>query len=139
MSVTIATAGYDGLQIYHSDLDSSPYTSLSFWINGGTGGGQQLQIYGLAHEGTTNNFGKLSVSLGTPQTNTWQLITIPLSSLGVANKTNFTGFVIQSRIGAVQPTFYLDDIQLTPFRRRWFTSASMPARRFAPPTRAGSV
>ncbi len=100
MSVTIATAGYDGLQIYHSDLDSSPYTSLSFWINGGTGGGQQLQIYGLAHEGTTNNFGKLSVSLGTLQTNTWQLITIPLSSLGVANQTNFTGFVIQSRVGA---------------------------------------
>ena len=112
VSVTIATVNYDGLQIYHPDFDSSPYTSLSFWINGGAGGGQQLQVYGLAHEGTTNNFGQLHVSLGTLQTNTWQQFTIPLSALGVANKASFTGFVIQSRIGAVQPTYYLDDIQL---------------------------
>ena len=112
VSVTITTVNYDGLQIYHPDFDSSPYASLSFWINGGASGGQQLQIYGLAHEGTTNNFGKLHLSLGALQANTWQLVTIPLSSLGVANMANFTGFVIQSRIGAVQPTFYVDDIQL---------------------------
>jgi hypothetical protein len=114
VSVTIATVNYDGLQICRAagtDLDSTPYNSLSFWINGGTNGGQQLQVYGLLHNGTTQNVWQASVALANLQTN-WQQITIPLSSLGVANQTNFTGFVIQSRIGAVQPTFYVDDIQL---------------------------
>ena len=113
VSVTIATTNYDGLQIYHPDMDSSPYPSLSFWINGGTNGGQKLQVYGLLHVGGTANAGQGSYySLGTLQTNTWQQFTVPLSAIGVSNKSNFTGFVIQSRIGAAQPTFYLDDIQL---------------------------
>ena len=111
-SVTIATANYDGLQIYHPDFDSSPYASLSFWINGGSSGGQQLHVYGLLHVGSTNNAGQTHVSLDPLPTNTWQQVTIPLSSLDVANRSNFTGFVIQSSIGATQSTFYLDDIQL---------------------------
>ena len=112
VSVTIATTNYDGLQIYHPDLDSTSYTSLSFWINGGASGGQQLQVYGLLHVGDTANVWQLSVSLGKLQTNVWQQFTILLSALGVANKTNFTGFVIQSSIGAIQPMFYVDDIQI---------------------------
>jgi hypothetical protein len=115
VSVTIATANYDGLQICRAagtDLDSTPYNSLTFWINGGASGGQQLQVYGLLHYGSTQNVSQASVALASLQTNVWQQIRIPLSSLGVASKTNFTGFVIQSRIGAVQPIFYVDDIQL---------------------------
>ena len=45
-------------------------------------------------------------------TNAWQQFVVPLSTLGVANRTNFTGFVIQDRIGTAQPTFYVDDVQL---------------------------
>ncbi|MEY2427497.1 MAG: hypothetical protein QOJ40_382 [Verrucomicrobiota bacterium] len=113
ISVTISSTSYEGLQIYHPDLDSSPYSSLSFWINGGPNGGQKLQVYGLLHQGTTNNAGQGQYfSLGTLPTNTWRQFVIPLSALGVANRPNFTGFVIQDRIGAVQPTFYVDDITL---------------------------
>jgi hypothetical protein len=113
VSVTISTVNYDGLQICRaSAVDSTPYASLTFWINGGTGGGQKLQVYGLVQLGSTNNVGQSYFSLDPLQTNVWQKFTIPLSALGVANKTNFTGFVIQSRIGAAQPTYYLDDIQL---------------------------
>ncbi len=113
VSVTIVTANYDGLQICRAtDLDSSPYASVSFWINGGATGGQQLNVYGLLHIGSTQNVGQLTTTLTSLPANTWQQVTIPLSSLGVASKSNFTGFVIQSRIGAVQPTYYLDDIQL---------------------------
>jgi len=111
VSVTI-TSPYQGLQIYHPDLDSAPYGSLSFWINGGASGGQRLQVYGLAQVGGTPNVAQGYFSLGTLQTNTWQQFTVPLSALGVANKINFTGFVFQDRIGAAQPTFYVDDIQL---------------------------
>ncbi len=113
VSVTISTVNYDGLQIYHSDMDSTPYTGITLWINGGTSGGQKLQVYGLLHVASTNNSGQnIYYSLGTLQTNVWQQFTVPLSAIGVANKSNFTGFVIQSSIGAVQPTYYVDDIQL---------------------------
>jgi hypothetical protein len=116
VSITIATANFDGLQICRAagtDLDSTLYTNLTFWINGGASGGQQLKVYGLLHVGGSQNVGQISTNLANLPTNSWQQVTLPLSALGVANKTNFTGFVIQSRIGAVQPTFYMDDIQLT--------------------------
>ena len=107
------SSGWQGLQIYHPDLNSSLYTGISLWLNGGTNGGQKLQVYGLLHVGTTNNAGQGQYfSLGTLPTNAWQQFIVPLSALGVANRSNFTGFVIQDRSGAAQPTFYVDDIQL---------------------------
>src|SRR5664279_819898 len=114
VAVTLASPG-QGLQIYHPDMDSRLYSSLSFWINGGASGGQRLQVYGLLHVGTANNAGQGQYfSLGTLRTNTWQRFIVPLSALGVDNRTNFTGLVIQDRVGAAQPTFYVDDIQLVP-------------------------
>lgn len=110
VSVTIASA-WQGLQIVHSAFDSTPYGSVSFWINGGASGGQRLQLFGLAQIGSTQNVWQSSFSLGTLQANSWQQFTIPLSALGVANKSNVTGIVIQDRIGAGQPTFYVDDVQ----------------------------
>ncbi len=111
VSVTITGNTYEGLQIVRSAFDSTPYGSVSFWINGGTNGGQRLQLAGLAQNGTTQNVWQTSYSLGTLQTNTWQQFTVPLTALGLANKSNATGLVFQDRIGAAQPTFYLDDIQ----------------------------
>src|SRR6266487_4165008 len=52
VSVTIAAA-YEGLQMVHSSFDSGAYSSVSFWLDGGTGGGQRLQISGLAQVGGT--------------------------------------------------------------------------------------
>ena len=96
------------LYLEHPDFNTSPYASLSFWINGGSAGGQQLQVWGYL-DGTN----QVAYPLGALQANTWQQITIPLSSLGVANKANFSGFNIQGNDdGAAQPTFYVDDIQL---------------------------
>jgi hypothetical protein len=107
------TSGYQGLQIYHPDLNSSLYSGIGLWLNGGAAGGQKLQVYGLVHVGTANNVGQGQYfSLGTLPTNAWQRFVVPLSALGVANRTNFTGFVIQDRSGTAQPTFYVDDIQL---------------------------
>src|SRR6266487_4936079 len=111
VSVSIASA-WQGLQIVHSAFDSTPYVSVSFWINGGASGGQQLQISGLAQISGTQNVWQTAFSLGTLPASSWQQFTIPLSALGLANKSNATGIVIQDRIGATQPTFYLDDIQL---------------------------
>jgi hypothetical protein len=40
IAVTIATNTYQAVYIAHIAFDSTPYSALSFWINGGTAGGQ---------------------------------------------------------------------------------------------------
>jgi hypothetical protein len=110
-SIAVTANAWEGLQIYHPDMDSTSYGNLSFWIHGGTNGGQHLQIYGLLHLGTTNNFGMTPIALASPSANAWTQMIIPLASLGVANQPNFTGFVIQA-VTTAQPTFYVDDITL---------------------------
>jgi hypothetical protein len=45
-------------------------------------------------------------------TNSWRHVNITLAALGVAGQPNFSGFWIQDDIGAMQPTFYVDDITL---------------------------
>lgn len=107
-SISVTMGGWAGIQLYHPNMDSTPYSSISFWLNGGTSGGQHLQVYGLLNGGGQS----AHYALGTVATNTWQQFTVPLSALGVANQTNFSGFVIQDSTGAGEPTFYLDDISL---------------------------
>lgn len=112
VSVTLA-GGWQGVQIWHPAMDSTPYTNLSFWVNGGATGGQKLSIYGLESLGGTNNFSlPVRLTLVPFPANTWQQIVIPLSTLGAAAIPNFTGFVLQDALGATQPVFYLDDISL---------------------------
>ncbi len=108
------TSAWQGMQVYHVDLDSSPYTNLVFWLNGGAAGGQKLQVYGLLDTNGSVNFAPSQrYSLGTlAGGNVWTQFMVPLSALGVASHANFTGFVIQDAIGATQATFYVDDISL---------------------------
>jgi len=106
------TGGYGALSLEHSGFDSSIYTNLTFWINGGATGGQQLQIYAELTGGNGQPAGS-TISLSTLAAGNWQQITIPLTALGVAGQPNFTRFSIQDRSGAAEPTFYVDDITLT--------------------------
>ena len=107
IAVTIVTNNYQAIYIEHPDFDSSQYATLTFWINGGASGGQQLQVKGLAGgaaQGATN--------LPALAANTWQQYTISLATLGVANRPDMDGIWIQDHIGSVQPTFYVDDVTL---------------------------
>ena len=105
-SISVADGGYQALVFARPDFNTSPYASLSFWINGGSAGGQQLQVWGLL-DGTNQVAYPLTLAAST-----WQQITIPFSSLGVSNKANCSGFWIKGNVGAAQPTFYVDDVQL---------------------------
>lgn len=107
ISATI-TNNYGGIQLNHSKLTTTNFASISFWLNGGPIGGQQLQMYGNLSTGVQSS----RYHLAAPPINNWQAYTVPLSALGVANVTNFTGFAIQDSAGSTEPTFYLDDIQL---------------------------
>ena len=107
IAVTIANNTYEAIYIAHNAFDSTPYASLSFWINGGSAGGQQLQVQALL-----SSTAQPPVPLAPLPTNSWQHLNISLASLGAAGQSSFSGFWIQDRIGAAQPTFYLDDITL---------------------------
>jgi hypothetical protein len=106
ISVTI-TSGGGALSLHHPNIDTSSYTNLTFWIHGGTSGGQLLQVSAEAPVGT----GRTQVSLS-PLANSWQQITLSLASLGVTNHLDFGRFNIQDRSGAASATFYVDDITL---------------------------
>lgn len=107
ISVSITNNTYQAIYLHHTAIDTIGYTNLTFWVNGGASGGQKLQVQAIL--GST---AQAAVALPNLPTNAWQQITLSLASLGVASQTTFTGFWIQDRLGAAQPTFYLDDITL---------------------------
>jgi hypothetical protein len=107
ISVTINGA-YGGIQLNHTSMTNSAFSSVSLWLNGGSSGGQQLQMYANLSTGVQS----ARYYLNAPMVNAWQQYIVPLAALGVANATNFTGFVIQDSAGSSEPTFYVDDIQL---------------------------
>ncbi|MGD0813570.1 MAG: hypothetical protein ABSA83_08200 [Verrucomicrobiota bacterium] len=112
-SISVTMTAWQGIQIVNTEMPDSPYSSISFWLNGGASGGQHLQMYGLEQVGSSQvQSAGIDVALTTPVANTWVQYTVTLSSLGVANITNFTGFVIQDSAGTSESTFYLDNIQL---------------------------
>ncbi|MGO8698786.1 MAG: Ig-like domain-containing protein [Limisphaerales bacterium] len=105
-SVSVKDAGSQALALHCPDLNTSPYASLSFWINGGAGG-QKAQVFGLldgAHQ--------TAYPLAALPANAWKQITVPLSALGVAGKPNFSGIWIQGNTGKAQAAFYVNDIEL---------------------------
>jgi hypothetical protein len=108
-SVSVSCGAWEALYLHHDAFDSTAYSNLTFWINGGSAGGQVLLV-----QATTN--GILSgdgVTLPALGVSTWQLITVPLSALGAANRPDFDGFWIKNETPAQLPVFYLDDINLT--------------------------
>lgn len=106
ISVTITNA-WGALSLEHGAMDASIYTNLTFWINGGASGGQQLQIYAEVTGAT-----EPAINLPALAANTWQQLTFSMAALGVAGQPNFTRFSIQDRSGAAAPAFYVDDISL---------------------------
>jgi len=107
ISVKITDSSYQAIYIAHTPFDASPYTTLTFWINGGPKGEQELKVQGHA-----NGNGLAITNLPTLTANKWQQFTIPLATLGITNQVQMDGFWIQDRTGSPQPTFYLDDISL---------------------------
>ena len=109
ISVSI-TRAYGGIQLTNTPFSDTNYASLSFWLNGGTNGGQQLQMYGTL--GSQIVLQNARFPLNAPIANTWVQYIVPLAALEVANATNFSGFAIQDGAGGAESTFYLDDIEL---------------------------
>ena len=106
-SISVSAGPYQALYLHQTAFDSTPYTALVFWIDGGATGGQLLQV-----QATLNGAAQTVVTLPALAANTWQQVSIPLSSLGVQNQPDLDGFWIQDRSGTTQPTFFVDTISI---------------------------
>jgi hypothetical protein len=106
-AISVTAGGYQAFYVHTTAMYSGAYTGLTFWIHGGSAGGQPLQIQGMLAGAA-----QPAVGLPAPTAGTWKQVKIPLTTLGVASNSTFDGFWIQSTSGSAIPTFYVDDIQL---------------------------
>lgn len=106
-AIAVTTGAWQALYLHHTAFDSSGYTHLAFWIHGGATGGQRLQV-----QAQLNGASQAAYPLAPLAANAWTYYAIPLSALGVANKTNLDGFWLQDTSGTTQGTFYVDDVAL---------------------------
>jgi hypothetical protein len=106
-AIAVTADAWEALYLAHDAMDTTGYTNLVFWIHGGASGGQRLQVQGIL-----GSIAQSAFSLAALPANTWQQVSIPLATLGVANAPDFTGFWIQDRSNTTQPAFYVDDIVL---------------------------
>ncbi len=107
-SIRFSGNTWEAISFYHSDLDTSFYDSFTFWVNGGSGG-QRIQVYADLGD----NFGPTYVVPGVLPANSWQLVSIPLDTLGIADIPNLNRITIQLRNDGASGAFYLDDILFT--------------------------
>src|SRR5438874_10848583 len=111
MAVTVNGA-WQAISFHQADFDTSVYGDFVFWANGGTSGGQRLQVVAQFGPGDTTS-GPAS-ALPALSANTWQKLVIPLTALGVATKSNVNRFNIQLTTYGTSGTFYIDDVELSP-------------------------
>ncbi len=102
-----------GLYLHCSPQSDTLYSSLVFWIHGGSKTGRKLAIAGVL-----NNVAQISVPLdsyidgGVVTLGQWHRVIVPLTDLRVNAVTKFCGFEIVDTSGGPQQAFYLDDIYL---------------------------
>jgi alpha-L-arabinofuranosidase len=101
---------------YQGGFNTSLYEDLIFWANGGSTGGQVLQVY--AQYGTNATEGP-DYALSALPANSWRQYTIPLSSLLPAGISNLNRITLQLKPSGTTNTFYVDNI--------YFTAQSAPA------------
>jgi endoglucanase len=109
ISITPGAWGAVGLSYGGPAVDTSAYKTLTFWIHGGTVGGQNIGV-GIVRG---DDWSSPWQGIAAPAANTWRKVEIPLSELGVEGSANISRVFFQNWTGADAPTFYVDDIKLT--------------------------
>ena len=109
-SISYDDVAWEGISFWHPDFNPAPYTNLDFWLNGGSVGGQVIQVFlqysNSAFSGVTYQLPALSGG------SSWQHIFIPFSTLGVATVSNLSRINIQLTPYGTTNEFYMDDVNL---------------------------
>ncbi len=98
-----------GLFFHHTPITRSQYAAIEFYIHGGTGNGQAMDV--VLYNGTTVA-ARVSLSrYAQVKANAWVRVNIPLSAFG--GVASFDGVVLQDVSGRDQPRVYIDDVVVT--------------------------
>ena len=95
---------WSGLAFHHETFSTAPYSKVSFYINGGMEGGQNLTVKAMA-DGKPMELGYTIQ----PKAKTWAVVEVPLKELGAINKT-IDGLVLQGGADSYK-TYYVTRIQ----------------------------
>src|SRR5579859_1751301 len=98
-SISVSSGAYQALYFENTTFDPTVYTNLSFWINGGSSGGQHLQIQAVYN----GNSVAAGIAIGPLSANSWVHINAPLASLLPPGQTALNGFWLQENSGATLP------------------------------------
>ncbi|MEM7532361.1 MAG: glycoside hydrolase family 44 protein [Chloroflexota bacterium] len=103
------TGAWVGLYLRtNSNLISSDYTALGFWIHGGSTGGQSVNV--VLYDGAGAAVTPLVSTNVIATANTWTYHEFTIAELG--NPTEISGLIWQEATGSTQPVYYLDSIVL---------------------------
>ncbi len=86
-------------------LSGGDYSAINFWVYGGTGG-NTLELYTQPTDGGAPG---PAYAFNAPE-GSWTAVTVPLTSLG--SPAAIARLTIVDATGAVQPSFYVDDVTL---------------------------
>lgn len=106
-SISVSSTSWQALYLHHDAQSGSGFSNLTFWINGGSSGGQVVQV-----QATRGPVSQPGVVLAPLPINNWRQESISMTALGVASVSDFDGFWIQVQNSGLAPTLYVDDITL---------------------------
>jgi len=109
LSIAVTPAAWSALYLRSADapLDTHGYLNLTFWVHGGTTGGQTIQVVAVI-----NDVAQPAFRVPSPTAGAWQRVSVPLSALGADERSDVSGFFLQQGSGVDDPTYYVDDIIL---------------------------
>ena len=109
VSIAVTAAPYTALYLRSAaaPIDTNGYLNLTFYVHGGTAGGQVVQVQAII-----GDTAQAAVRLNAFAAGTWQKVTVPLAALGVDNRTDVAGFWFQEIAGVDSPTYYIDTVVL---------------------------
>jgi len=102
--VFAATGSWQAWYLEHDSINTSLYSGVSLWVNGGSSGGQSVGVNAV---GPTSNPRTYFIA----PTNGWQQFTVSFATLGASNVSNLNGIQIWNA-GTLQSNFYIDDVRL---------------------------
>lgn len=106
-SISVNATDWQALYLHCPAQNGSAFTNLTFWVHGGTAGGQLIQVAAMR-----SGDPQTGVNLAPLPANDWRQESVSLAALGVAAAQDFDGFWLQIRTASTVPVFYVDDIAL---------------------------
>lgn len=110
-SIAITLSGWGALSLHNPGIDTLGTTILQFFMNGGSAGGQKIDIW-LDLDVNGQDVQGPTFTVPPPAANAWEAVDAPLSTLNPTGAT-ITRLNWQSTVGSAQPVFYFDDVSFT--------------------------